>query len=121
MVHICPSTKCCCQFIPPYAAENLARNGIENARVSFQQSSQFRIQRAQSVVGIETFAGTAAAVGTANRQVFDSQRTWKQRVLSVRTEGQPATPDDTVNQVYDYAGVVRDYLKMSWIATPWTI
>jgi Zn-dependent metalloprotease len=111
MVHICPSTQCCCQFIPPYTAENLARNGIENARVSFQQSAQFRTKRAQSVVGIETFAGTAAAVSTGNRKVFDSQRTWKQRVASVRTEGQPATTDDTVNQVYDYAGVVRDYFK----------
>jgi Zn-dependent metalloprotease len=109
--HICLDTRCRCQFIPPYAAENLARNGIETARVSYQQSAQFRTKRSLSAVPIETLAGTAATVGKSSRKVYDCKGTWKQRVSLVRDETQAASTDQDVNIVHEYAGVVRDYFK----------
>jgi Zn-dependent metalloprotease len=53
-----------------------------------------------------------ALVGDGARQVFDCQHQWIQRVPPIaRNEGGPATGDDDVDRVYDYAGVVRKYFK----------
>ena len=57
-----------------------------------------------------TFTGAAAAAASA-RQVYDCQNTWTQRVKLARGESDPATNDIAVNQVYEYAGQVRDYFK----------
>ena len=106
--HKC-SPKCQCQFIPPDVTENLAKAGIEAARLSFQQSQLFREQRSDKVVDIQTLIG-AAPVKAAARQVYDSKHTWEQRVKPVvRGEDDPETTDEDVNLVHKYAGIVRDY------------
>ncbi len=108
--HKC-SPKCQCQFIPPDVTENLAKAGIEAARLSFQQSQLFREQRSDKVVDIQTLIG-AAPVKAAARQVYDSKHTWEQRVKPVvRGEDDPETTDEDVNLVHKYAGIVRDYFK----------
>lgn len=102
--------KCRCLFIPPRVLENLARAGIEQARLSIQQSQQSRVKRSAKVVDMATFTAAPKA-GGAKRQVYDCKRTWLQRVNLVRSEGAPASGDDAVNDAYNYAGKVRDYFK----------
>ena len=108
-LHKCNSF-CCCQFIPPYVSENLARAGIESARLSFQQSKQFRDTRSAKPVEMKKLTGMAP-VASASRMVYDSQHLWEQRVNLVRSEGEPVTADDDVNKIYDYAGITRDFFK----------
>lgn len=97
-------------FIPPHVLGSLARAGVEEAKYSIQQSRLTRISRAEKLVDIEAFCGRGA-IGTANRKIYDSQGTFKQRVKIVRDEGGPASADEAVNQAYDYAGQVFDYFK----------
>lgn len=107
--HKCHS-KCRCQFIPPHVTENLARAGVESARLSFQQSKQFREKRSAKPVDMNTFTAVAA-VGGAEREVYDCKHLWMQRVNLVRSENGAITGDSDADQVYDYAGIVRDYFK----------
>jgi Zn-dependent metalloprotease len=60
-----------------------------------------------------TFLGIAPTPPQkAARTVYDSKGTWEQRVEpAVRSEGEADTPDQTVNDAYNFAGVVREYLK----------
>lgn len=103
--------KCRCQFIPPQVTEKLARAGIESARLSFQQSQQFREKRSVKPIDMKTLTA-AASVGIATRQIYDCKNKWQQRVMPVaRSENGSASGNEDVDQVYDYAGIVRDYFK----------
>ncbi len=97
-------------FIPPHMLRNLARAGVEEARYTIQQSRLARLKRAEKLVDIETFRGEGTE-GTAHREIYDSGSTFEQRVKLVRDEGAPATEDESVNQSYDYVGLVFDYFK----------
>lgn len=110
-----PHHKCQCQFVPPDVLEHLARSGSQTARqqarLSIQQSRISRGARSSQTVQMAVFAG-AVATGTGARQVYDCQSQWTQRVPPVvREEGGPATGDEIVNTVYEYAGTVRDFFK----------
>ncbi|HLB70439.1 MAG TPA: M4 family metallopeptidase [Candidatus Methanoperedens sp.] len=100
--------KCHCMFIPPQILENMAREGVEEALYSIQQSKLSREKRDTRVNDMVEFTSTEAA-GTSARKVYDCKNLWKQRVKLVRSEDGSATGDDAVNNAYDYAGVVRDY------------
>ncbi len=102
--------KCYCMFVPPQVLENLARAGIEEALFSIQQSKISREKRDIRVNDMAEFA-SLAAVGKADRKVYDCQNQWKQRVKLVMSEGGPVKGDEAVNNAYDYAGKVRDYFK----------
>jgi Zn-dependent metalloprotease len=102
--------KCHCMYVPPQVLENLARAGIENARLSLQQSKISRAQRSAKIVDMAVFAGIAPP-GEGTRKVYDCEKQWVKRVKLVRDEGDSATDDDAVNGAYDYAGTVRDYFK----------
>jgi Zn-dependent metalloprotease len=102
--------KCRCMFVPPRVLENLARVGLENARLSVQQSRQSRSKRGVRLVDMQTFTG-ASTPGTAARQVYNCNNTWQQRKELVRSEGDPDVDDKVVNEVYEYAGIVRDYFN----------
>ena len=104
--------QCRCHFIPPHVVENLARAGIQGARRTIMQSQISRSKRSEKPIDIPTFMGISpTAKKKAARKVYDCQEQWKQRVKLVRSEGQGDTPDQTVNEVYNFAGVVRDYFK----------
>lgn len=47
--------------------------------------------------------------GHGDRQVYDCENQWVQRVTLARGEGDPAKGDSDVDTVYDFAGVVRGY------------
>ncbi|HLE81072.1 MAG TPA: M4 family metallopeptidase [Dehalococcoidia bacterium] len=101
---------CRCLFVPPHVLESLARTGLEEARLSVQQSKQTRAKRSSAVVDMPALKAAKAA-GPAAREVYDCNHTWNQRVNLVRSEGGPATPDQAATDVYDSGGKVRDYLK----------
>jgi Zn-dependent metalloprotease len=104
--------KCRCLFIPPMVVENLARAGVEGARRTIMQSQISRSIRSERPVDMPTFLGISpTAPGKAARKVYDSQETWEQRVKLVRSEGEGDTTDKTVNDVYKFSGVVREYFK----------
>jgi Zn-dependent metalloprotease len=92
--------------------QNLAKAGIEAARVSIQRGRISQDMRSNRIVEMETFTGAASAgVGKVERKVFDCENKWEQQVKLVRGEGGPVTDDDAVTKVYDYAGIVRKYFK----------
>jgi Zn-dependent metalloprotease len=97
-------------FVPPRVLENLAKAGVESARLSIQQSKISRTKRAEKLVDMKAFMG-AATKAKSRRKVYDCQNTWEQRVKLVRDEGKPATGDEDADLVYKYAGNVRDYFK----------
>ncbi|NOZ69010.1 MAG: peptidase M4 family protein [Deferribacteres bacterium] len=104
--------RCNCMYIPPDVLENLAKAGVDEARVSIQQSELSRVKRSAKEIGMEAFTGvTTAPAGTASRQIYNCKNQWKQRVDLARGEGDPVTSDDAVNEAYEYAGAVRDYYK----------
>jgi Zn-dependent metalloprotease len=113
-------------FIPPFILENMAKNGIEDARISILQSTQTTDKRTNGVVDITTLAcasepsasapskSACASIppsGTASREVFDCQNKWTLRIKVVRGEGDPATGDEDVKKTYEYAGITRDFYK----------
>jgi Zn-dependent metalloprotease len=101
-----------CGYVPPFVLENLAKAGIDEARISVHGSDQSREKRETKPIAMEIFAGiTAVPPGTASRQVYDCQNQWNQRVKLVRSEGDPVTADDSVTHAYDFAGKVRQYYK----------
>lgn len=97
-------------FIPPYMMGGLAREGIEEARVTIQQSRLIRRNRSKRMVDMGTFLGTAKE-GKASRKVFDSKNTYEARVELVREEGGSPSTDETVNNAYNYVGQVFDYFR----------
>lgn len=107
-----PFHTCRCSFIPPVVLDNLAKAGLEQARLSVQQSKHSRQKRSAMVVDMATFTAAKAA-GAAGRQVYDCKHGWEQHKKEdlVRSEGDPPTADETVSEVYDAVGMVRDYFK----------
>jgi len=110
--------KCNCAFIPPYVLDNAAKNGQEEVRervrATVQQDKISRDKRARkSLQPLPTILKSVMAPppGTAGRTVYDCQHQWALRVKLVRGEGDPVTGDADVDQIYDYAGVTRDYFK----------
>ena len=112
-----------CFFVPTFVMSNLARQGKTQAQVSVQQSELTRQRRKEKINSFAPFSQvigltgntvkTSAAPGTGAsvRQVYDCQHEFEQRVKLARSEGKPVTNDEDVNLIYDYSGVVRDYLK----------
>jgi Zn-dependent metalloprotease len=101
-------------YIPPHILDKLARDEREevrrNTRLTIQQSKLSRTKRGVKEVKMEVFAGIATP-GEGPRKVYDCQHQWVQRVDLVRSEGNPATGDDAVDNAYEYAGTVREYFR----------
>ncbi|MDX1707800.1 MAG: M4 family metallopeptidase [Desulfobacterales bacterium] len=102
--------QCNCTFVPPQVLENLARAGVDNARLSIQQSKISRRKRADKRIDMEAFMG-AKTRAKPKRKVYDCQNKWEQRVKLVRGEGKPASGDKDVDRVYTFAGKVRGYFS----------
>lgn len=117
---------CFCTFVPPHILEHMAKSSDEvvresvreSARISIMQDNQMRMSRATQSVDIATLLPPGQGImappaGTAGREVFHCSFQWGQPppFSLVRGEGDPVSPDDDVNCVYDAAGAVRDYYK----------
>ena len=46
-----------CMFVPPKVLENLAKAGVEKARLTIQQSKISRAKRADKLVDMKAFSG----------------------------------------------------------------
>ncbi len=106
---------CCRGFIPPTILDHLVvaapvetRTAVVN---SVRQSLMTREDRAGQRVGMEGLiaAGRFASGGFANRIVYDCENKWEPQLLKMRTEGGPATGDDSADNAYKYAGEARDF------------
>jgi Zn-dependent metalloprotease len=102
--------QCNCTFVPPQVLENLARAGVDNVRLSIQQSKISRRKRADKHIDMKAFMG-AKTRARVKRKVYDCQNKWEQRVKLVRGEGKPASGDKDADRVYTFAGKVRDYFS----------
>jgi Zn-dependent metalloprotease len=105
---------CKCSFIPPFVLENMAKQGIEQARISVMQSIQTTSERKAAVLDVFSLLGKAIPTAKLGaRYVYNSGNTTGLKVKLVRSEGQPPIADLDVNNAYDFAGVTRDfYLNM---------
>ncbi|GAB4463544.1 MAG: M4 family metallopeptidase [Elainellaceae cyanobacterium] len=111
MRHLC-RPGCQCSFIPPVIAEHLARKGVDDARVSYQQSRKMREKRKATAAAVSMATVTGAAPGgKSDRLVYDCEQTWQQRLKLARGESDPETADADVTIIHNYAGIVRDYFQ----------
>jgi Zn-dependent metalloprotease len=103
---------CKCSFIPPFVLENMAKEDIEDARISVLQSLQTADERSCGVMDVASiFGGAVPTAAMGSRYVYDSGNTNNLKVKLVRSEGQPPAADTDVNNTYDFAGVTRDFYK----------
>lgn len=101
--------KCTCSFVPEKVLESAAKSGVKEARLSLQQSKLSRAKRSSKTVEMSVFAGIGAEE-QGSRTVYDCKNKWEQRVEKIRGESDSAPSDEAVNTVFDYAGIVREYL-----------
>lgn len=115
---------CVCTYVPPFVLERLARRATdeqrEGIRASIYQSKASRDGRALQLVGLggtpsvsarSAFVEGLGATGSATRTVYDCQNQWSFQVSLARDEGGPSTGNSDVDEVYEFAGVVRDFFQ----------
>lgn len=115
----CHSNKIKCYFIPPDVQTKMAREGVEGAQSTILKSQQIRGQRKAREISSERLeAGIDNTIGTqhletghSKRIIYDCKNGEELRINNVRNEGDPSIEDDSANDVYNYAGIVRDYFK----------
>ena len=62
--------RCNCMFVPPRVLENLAKIGVNEARLSIQQSKISRKKRAEKEIDMKAFIG-AKTKAKPKRKVYD--------------------------------------------------
>lgn len=112
----CSHNNCQCFIIPSYILENLAKNNIEEARISLSKSRQVRVRRKIKEFDITGIVELTNEVyrpySESARHVYDCEGRTELRAMEVRKEGdRSSTQDSAVDYAYDYAGIVRDYYK----------
>ena len=116
--------KTLCMFVPPHVTNQLAKSAPDEMRqaalATAHQSKVSRARRAAKAVSTDSVAAASAyeglgasapATGTSERMVYNCQNQWVQRVTLARGEGDDATDDADVDNIYVYAGAVLDYYK----------
>jgi len=102
-----------CTIIPPFVLDKMARSNrpevAENARATREVSDAVRIERGARSVP----RGASGEGADAERKVYDSENTRRQRVTQARFESDPESGDDDVNIAFEHAGTVREYLTGS--------
>lgn len=102
--------KCHCTFIPPYILDSLSRAGNENARLSVQPGLMSRAARSTQTLSTPA-TQQLTTTGNESRLVYDCQQQWTLQVSLARSEGDPVSADNAVNEAYDSTGLVRTYYK----------
>ena len=102
---------CRCGLIPPHILESIAQNGNEEQRALAQQTlaldQGIRAQRLQ--VPRAAAPGMAAGAAHRNRKVYTASNGSSLPGGLVRSEGQAASSDISVNEAYDGLGATFDH------------
>jgi Zn-dependent metalloprotease len=97
-----------CRFVPPYFLKKLARNTdksiSERALSSWIGGERIRGRREILARVVLPLRGTGK-----NRAIYDARNGSELPGVIVRQEGDPATGDVAVNEVYDGLGVTYDF------------
>ncbi len=105
-----------CCIIPPHILRELAQRGAEEQRIlaleTLAHSERLRGHR-------EILAALAVSTpaGQKRRTIYNSQQGTVLPGKLVRGEGDPKTKDTSVNEAYDYAGVVYDFYQKVFART----
>lgn len=115
----------CQTFIPPTILESLARNGVESAIATIQQSTIKRHSRASSML-MPQAASPRHAIKTSEIIIYDCEGTWQQRVKEVlRDRGIRGSVDEaevtsteeltkaeiSAKQAFEHTKFTRDFLE----------
>ena len=105
------SQPCHCCIVPPYVLESIVRNGSPRQRAAAQRTllatEQFRFARlAPRAPG--TPAGAAVAAPRKHRLVYDAGNATDLPGVLVRSEGDGATGDPSVDEAYEGLGSTFD-------------
>jgi Zn-dependent metalloprotease len=102
-------------FLPPHVIDRLVESGdAEIRRLGTDALASAAAARAvrSTFAGMPMMAAIPSPAGTKHRLVYDMKN--RQSPLPgklVRSEGDPKTADEAVNEAYDYAGAVYDFYK----------
>jgi Zn-dependent metalloprotease len=96
-------------IVPPHMVVKIIENGqeaqIERAMHTLNASGQLRgLRESLAEITKKAHAGT----GNKDRLIYDAQNGSTLPGVLVRSEGDPATADDAVNEAYDGAGATYD-------------
>lgn len=100
-------------IVPPYMLESIKHRGTPEQRLRAEaaelQALQYRDERA-SAVPERTLLGAPPAPGEAvlQREVYDADSSFDLPGRLVRSEGDPATGDDSADAAYDGAGLTHE-------------
>ena len=101
-------------ILPPYILESISRNGIEAQRAIAQRTlahdEQIRSKRTEKLKAFKTKAKAVQGVGAAhkNRLIYTANNSYSLPGTLVRSEGQGASGDVAVDEVYDGFGATFD-------------
>ncbi len=103
---------CQCHIIPDVVFKELKKKGADVEPESPKRIDQdFREKRAEFMMVSRLLPDLDAGSGEANRFVYNSKNTGKQKLKLARKETDPPSTDTDVNAVFDNGGIVRDYFK----------
>lgn len=98
-------------FIPPYIMENLARKGVDSARLSLLQAKQSREKRKAKPADLHALIGTKPKSG-AMRYLYDCQGNFQEKVKLIRSDNgmEGGALDAAAAKAWDHVGMVREFL-----------
>ena len=100
---------CRCGLIPPHILESIAQNGNEEQRALAQQTLVLdQGIRAQRLQVPRAAPGMAAGAAHRNRKVYTASHGSSLPGTLLRSEGQAASSDISVNEAYDGLGATFD-------------
>ncbi len=103
---------CNCHIIPDVVFKELKKKGVDvESGSDVRRDQDFRVKRTEFMMVTRMLPDMELSEGKADRYVYNSQNTGKQKLKLERKEGNPDSKDVDVNAVYESAGIVRDYFK----------
>jgi Zn-dependent metalloprotease len=98
--------------IPPYITQRLTKSANPEIRdraiANLAAAAAFRAVRS-TTRAFPTFMAQMSPTKGKFRQIYDAGKSPDMRKKLVRSEGDPKSTDDGVNEAYDYSGDVYDY------------
>ena len=102
-----------CSIIPAHMMRGLAENGNERQRSHALSTmlASHRLRGQRDMLGVMGAVSLMTPAGAKRRTIYNSQQQPLLPGKLVRGEGSPKTKDVTINESYDYSGVVYDFYE----------